>query len=399
MTVTVDRALTGDVLALPRRNPDGSVELLEHAVRESVAWEVPSGPARTRTVFAAAHVVPRVGAENVPGAPADLDWDATLAFRHRLWSLGLGVAEAMDTAQRGMGLDFAATTELVRRSAAEAAAVGGRIAAGVGTDQLDPGIHPVDVIRAAYEEQLQVVEDTGAQPILMASRHLAAAAAGPEEYLELYAGLLSQVRTPAVLHWLGDVFDPALAGYWGARDVAAATDVFVDLVHANAAKVDGVKVSLLDAEHEKELRRRLPAGVRLYTGDDFNYPELIEGDGQFHSDALLGIFAGIANVAAAGLVRLDAGDVTGFRAALDPTLPLARHVFGAPTPYYKAGIAFLNWLDGRQPGYAMVGGLHSARSAVHQAETFRLADEAGVLADPALAARRMRQFLAVHGIA
>ncbi|PRY15227.1 dihydrodipicolinate synthase family protein [Kineococcus rhizosphaerae] len=392
MTVTVERGLTGQTLLLP--TADG---LVEHAVREPVAWEVPTGPARSRTVFAAAHVVPRAGAENVPGAPADLDWDATLAFRHRLWSLGLGVAEAMDTAQRGMGLDFAATTELVRRSAREAAAVGGAVAAGAGTDQLAPGVHPLPAVRAAYEEQLALVEDAGAQPILMASRHLAAAATGPDDYLALYDGLLAQVRRPAVLHWLGEVFDPALAGYWGSRDVAAATDVFVELVRRNAAHVDGVKVSLLDAEHEKELRRRLPAGVRLYTGDDFNYPDLVAGDGQHHSDALLGIFAGIANVAAASLVRLDAGDVAGFRAALDPTVPLARHVFGAPTPYYKAGIAFLNWLDGRQPGYAMVGGLHSARSAVHQATTFRLADEAGVLTDPVGAASRMRQYLAVHG--
>ncbi|MBB2900239.1 hypothetical protein FHR75_001027 [Kineococcus radiotolerans] len=394
------RGLTGDVLRLPRRRPDGGVELVEHAVSEPVDWEVPAGPARSRTAFAAAHVVPRAGAENVPGAPADLDWDATLAFRHRLWSLGLGVAEAMDTAQRGMGLDFAATTELVRRSATEAAAVGGRIAAGVGTDQLGPGPHTLDEVRAAYEEQLALVEDTGAQPILMASRHLAAAASGPEDYLALCSGLLAQVRRPAVLHWLGEVFDPALAGYWGSRpgDVAAATDTFVDLVRANAEHVDGVKVSLLDAEHEKDLRRRLPPGVRLYTGDDFNYPELVQGDGEHHSDALLGIFAGIAPAAAAALVRLDAGDVAGFRSALDPTVPLARHVFGAPTPYYKAGIAFLNFLDGRQPGYAMVGGLHSARSAVHQAETFRLADEAGVLGDPALAARRLRDYLAVHGL-
>ncbi|GAB3467226.1 dihydrodipicolinate synthase family protein [Kineococcus endophyticus] len=398
MTITADRALLGEVVRVPRRSPSGAVELVDHAVSAPVAWEVPTGPAASRTVFAAAHVVPRVDAENVPGAPAVLDWDATLAFRHRLWSLGLGVAEAMDTAQRGMGLDFAATADLVRRSASEAASVGGRIAAGVGTDQLAPGLHPLAAVRSAYEEQLALVEDAGAQPILMASRHLAAAAAGPEEYLEVYSGLLAQVRRPAVLHWLGEVFDPALAGYWGSRDVAAATDAFCDLVQANASRVDGVKVSLLDADHERALRRRLPAGVRLYTGDDFNYPDLIAGDGEFHSDALLGIFAGIPQVAAAALTRLDDGDTSGFRAALDPTVPLARHVFGAPTPYYKAGIAFLNWLDGRQPGYAMVGGLHAARSAVHQAQTFVLADEAGVLTDPAGAARRMRQYLAVHGL-
>ncbi|WP_337062132.1 dihydrodipicolinate synthase family protein [Kineococcus sp. G2] len=390
-------ATTGTVLRLPRRSAGGGVEVVEHAVHEPVAWEVPAGPPTSRIAFAAAHVVPRTGSETVPGAPAELDWDATLAFRHRLWGLGLGVAEAMDTAQRGMGLDWAATAELVRRSATEAAAVGGRIAAGAGTDQLAPGTHPLADVVAAYEEQIAVVEDAGAQVILMASRHLAASARSAEEYASVYGRLLGQVQRPAVLHWLGEVFDPALAGYWGSRDVAAATDAFVDLVHAHAGKVDGVKVSLLDADHERELRRRLPAGVRLYTGDDFNYPELIAGDGEHRSDALLGIFAGIAPAAAAGLARLDAGDTAGFHAALDPTLPLARHVFGAPTPYYKAGIAFLNWLDGRQDGYAMVGGLHAARSAVHQAETFRLADEAGVLAEPELAARRLRTYLAVHG--
>ncbi|WP_432523517.1 dihydrodipicolinate synthase family protein [Kineococcus sp. SYSU DK006] len=397
-----ERELTGDVLRLPVRRPDGGVELVEHAVHAPVHWPVPERPASSRTVFAAAHVVPQTGAENVPGAPAVLDWEATLAFRHRLWGLGLGVAEAMDTAQRGMGLDPAATAELVRRSATEAAAVGGAIAAGAGTDQLGPGPHTLAQVRAAYEEQIALVEDAGAQVVLMASRQLAAAARDRHDYLELYGHLLRQVRRPAVLHWLGEVFDPALAGYWGSRDVETATDAFVELVHAHAGAVDGVKVSLLDAGHERALRRRLPAGVRLYTGDDFNYPELIEGevvDGrEHHSDALLGIFAAIPHVAAAGLLRLDAGDPAGFRAALDPTLPLARHVFGAPTPYYKAGIAFLNWLDGRQPGYAMVGGLHAARSAVHQAQAFRLADEAGVLTDPQLAARRLRGYLAVHGI-
>ncbi|NAZ87089.1 DUF993 family protein [Kineococcus sp. T90] len=388
-------------MRLPRRTAGGGVQVVEHAVHEPVDWGAPAGPARSRTALAAAHVVPRTGSETVPGAPADLDWEATLAFRRRLWGLGLGVAEAMDTAQRGMGLDWTATAELVRRSAAEAAACGGRIAAGAGTDHLAPGAHPLADVAAAYEQQVAVVEDAGAQVVLMASRHLAASATGPQDYAAVYARLLQQVQRPVVLHWLGEVFDPALAGYWGSRDVAAATDAFVELVGAHAAKVDGVKVSLLDADHERELRRRLPAGVRLYTGDDFNYPELIAGevvDGrEHHSDALLGIFAGIAPAAAAALARLDEGDAEGFHAALDPTVPLARHVFGAPTPHYKAGIAFLNWLDGRQDGYAMVGGLHAARSAVHQAETFRLADEAGVLADPELAARRLRGYLAVHG--
>jgi len=396
-STTAGRELTGTVLRLPRRRPDGGVDLVEHAVHARVDWPVPTAPATSRRAFAAAHVVPRTGSETVPGAPADLDWDATLAVRHHLWDLGLGVAEAMDTAQRGMGLDPAATAELVRRSASEARAAGARIVAGAGTDQLPPGRHDLAAVTAAYEEQVARVEASGAQVVLMASRQLAAAATHAEEYQQVYARLLAQAQGPVVLHWLGEVFDPALAGYWGSRDVAEATASFLAVVRENPAKVDGVKVSLLDAEHEKALRRRLPAGVRLYTGDDFNYPDLVLGDGEFHSDALLGIFAAIAPAASAALQALDAGDVAAYRAALDPTVALARHVFAAPTPHYKAGIAFLSWLDGRQPGFQMVAGLHSARSAVHQAETFRLADEAGVLADPELAARRLRAYLAVHG--
>jgi hypothetical protein len=395
---TAARALTGTVLRLPRRRPDGGVELVAHAVHARVDWPVPTAPATSRRAFAAAHVVPRTGSETVPGAPADLDWDATLAVRHHLWGLGLGVAEAMDTAQRGMGLDPAATAELVRRSASEARAAGVRIAAGAGTDQLPPGPHDLAAVTAAYEEQVGSVEAAGAQVVLMASRQLAAAARHAEDYQRVYARLLAQAQGPVVLHWLGEVFDPALAGYWGSRDVAEATASFLAVVRENPAKVDGVKVSLLDARHEQALRRALPAGVRLYTGDDFNYPDLILGDGEFHSDALLGIFAAIAPAASAALQALDAGDVAAYRAALDPTVALARHVFAAPTPHYKAGIAFLSWLDGRQPGFQMVAGLHSARSAVHQAETFRLADEAGVLADPELAARRLRTYLAVHGV-
>ena len=384
-------------LHLPVRTPEGAVELREHVLRAPGAWQRPTGPIRSRRAFAAAHVVPRAAAENVPGAPADVDWDSTLAFRRELWSWGLGVAEAMDTAQRGMGLDWPATQELIRRSAAEARAAGGRIAAGAGTDHLPAGPSTLEAVRAAYEEQLAVVEDAGAQVILMASRQLAATARSAEEYAEVYSALLRQASGPVILHWLGPMFDPALTGYWGSADVAAATGAFVRLVRENAEKVDGVKVSLLDAAHEAGLRRLLPEGVRVYTGDDFNYPELILGDGEHDSDALLGIFAAIAPAASTALQALDRDDVAGYEAALKPTLELARHVFGAPTYYYKAGIAFLAWLNGLQPGYAMVGGLHSARSAVHQAEAFRLADEAGLLADPELAAQRMRGFLAVHG--
>ncbi|WP_407992241.1 dihydrodipicolinate synthase family protein [Kitasatospora sp. CMC57] len=353
-----------------------------------------AGPAPvSRVVYAAAHVVADPGAENAPGAPAALDWDATLAFRHHLWSLGLGVADAMDTAQRGMGLDWAATRELITRSGAEARAVGGRLACGVGTDQL--AVHSLSGVVAAYEEQLAVVEQAGAQPILMASRALAATARGPEDYLAVYGKLIGQSAQPVVLHWLGEMFDPALAGYWGSADLDTATGTVLTLIGEHADRIDGIKVSLLDADREVALRRALPSGVRLYTGDDFNYPELIRGDELGHSDALLGVFDPIAEVAAAALRALDAGDPAGYDALLAPTLPLARHLFGAPTYHYKTGIVFLAWLAGHQEHFTMVAGAQSARSVPHLVELFRLADDAGVLPDPELAARRMRQYLAV----
>jgi len=361
------------------------------------AWQRPDGPSRSRVAFAAAHVVPRIGAENVPGAPADLDWDATLAFRERLWGWGLGVAEAMDTAQRGMGLDWAATHELITRSAARAREVGGRIAAGAGTDHLAPGAS-VEQVLTGYLEQVEVVEQAGAQVIVMASRHLAAAARGSQDYLRVYSHVLERTAEPVILHWLGEAFDPALAGYWGSGDLDVATETVLELVHAHASAVDGIKVSLLDAERERTIRAALPAGVRLYTGDDFHYPELIAGDHGAHSDALLGVFAAIAPAASAGLQALDAGDTEAFHEVLDPTLPLARHLFAAPTYYYKTGIAFLAWLDGAQPGFAMVGGLHSARSAVHLARCLELADDAGLLADPELAARRWSALAASYGV-
>jgi hypothetical protein len=376
--------------------PDGTVEAFRF--REPTSWSRPTGPIRGRVAFAAAHVVADPLQDNSPGVPARVDWDSTLAFRRHLWSYGLGLAEAMDTAQRGMGLDWAATQELIRRSAAEARAVGGRIAAGAGTDHLPADVLSLDDVAAGYEEQLAVVEQAGAQVILMASRQLARLARTPEDYRKVYDRLLGQVGSPVVLHWLGPMFDPALEGYWGSADVDDATEAFLALVTDHAAKVDGVKVSLLDAEHEKRLRSRLPAGVRLYTGDDFNYPELIRGDGEHHSDALLGIFAAIAPAASTALQALDAGDPAAYDAAFAPTLPLARHVFGAPTYYYKTGIAFLAWLSGFQPGFSMVGGLQSARSVLHLAHTVRLADQAGLLPDPDLAARRVRGFLETSGV-
>ncbi|MEV5842822.1 dihydrodipicolinate synthase family protein [Streptomyces sp. NPDC051985] len=353
-------------------------------------------PLTSRTVFSAAHVVADPFADVSPDSPAAVDWDATLAFRRHLWSHGLGVAEAMDTAQRGMGLDWAGAAELIRRSAAEAKAVGGRIACGVGTDQITGGT--LAEIRAAYEEQLALVEESGAQAILMASRALAATASGPEDYLDVYGHLLRQATEPVVLHWLGPMFDPALEGYWGSTDLDAATDVFLDVIAAHPDKVDGIKVSLLDAQREIDLRRRLPQGVRCYTGDDFNYPELIAGDAQGFSHALLGIFDPLGPLAAQAVRILDTGDTAGFRALLDPTVELSRHLFQTPTRFYKTGVVFLAWLAGHQAHFTMVGGLQSARSLPHFARAYELADGLGLFPDPKLAEERMKTLLALYGV-
>ncbi|MCF3965335.1 dihydrodipicolinate synthase family protein, partial [Streptomyces fuscigenes] len=355
-------------------------------------------PAVSRTVFSAAHVVADPYADTTPDAPAVLDWDATLAFRRHLWAQGLGVAEAMDTAQRGMGLDWRGAAELIRRSAAEARAVGGRIACGVGTDQLGPGAHSPAEVRAAYEEQLALVEDTGAQAVLMASRALAAAADGPDVYLETYAHLLRQAREPVILHWLGPMFDPALEGYWGSRDLDAATTTFLQVIEDHPDKVDGIKISLLDAGREIDVRRRLPRGVRCYTGDDFNYPELVAGDEHGFSHALLGIFDPLAPLAAASLRVLDTGDVKGFRDLLDPSVELSRHLFEAPTRFYKTGVVFLAWLAGHQDHFAMVGHQQAARSLPHLARAYELADTLGLFPDPSLAAARMRGLLDLYGV-
>ena len=374
--------------------PDGS--LRDHEPGDPVAWTKPAAPFTSRVAFAAAHVVADPLGDNSPGAPAAVDWDSTLAFRRHLWSYGFGVAEAMDTAQRGMGLDWATTRELIGRSAAEAKVLGVRIAAGAGTDHADATT--LDQVVRAYTEQLDVVQASGAQAIVMASRHLARLAAGPADYRRVYDRILPLADTPVVLHWLGPVFDPALKGYWGSADVGEATTAFLDLVHHHADRIDGVKVSLLDADHEKALRAELPDGVRLYTGDDFHYPELIKGDGVHRSDALLGIFAAIAPAASRALQALDDGDEAAYDAAFAPTLPLARHVFGPPTYYYKTGIAFLAWLSGLQPGFSMVGGLQSARGLPHLVETYLLADRAGLFPDPELAAYRLSALLDVHGV-
>jgi hypothetical protein len=362
---------------------------------------------KSRTFYAAAHVVADPAADNSAGKPAVVDWDATMAFRHHLWSLGLGIADAMDTAQRGMGLDWAATQELIRRSGAEAKAVGGLLACGAGTDHLAAGSHRLDTIERAYAEQLDVVQSAGAQVILMASRALAASATGPADYARIYGNLLTSVDQPVILHWLGDMFDPALAGYWGragspadrreapgsgqaSSDLDAAAESVLAIIHENAAKIDGIKVSLLDADREIALRAALPAGVRLYTGDDFNYPSLIESG----SHALLGIFDAIAVPAAAALAALDAGDTAKFREILDPTVPLARHIFATPTYHYKTGIVFLAWLNGHQEQFRMVGGQEHSRSLEHLVELHRLAAGCGVLRDPELAAARLAELVA-----
>lgn len=353
-----------------------------------------------RIAFAAAHVVHDPLADHDPWDEPAIDFDATLAWRHRLWDLGLGVAEAMDTAQRGSGLDWPAAQALIARSIAEARArEGALLFSGVGTDHLlpRPDLSLVDVLRA-YEEQLAFVEGLGGRVILMASRALATVARGPEDYLAVYGRLLEQVREPVIIHWLGEMFDPTLAGYWGDRDHWRAMETLLRLVETHAARIDGIKVSLLSKEKEIAMRRRLPAGVRMYTGDDFDYAELILGDGEGHSDALLGIFDAIAPVASAALAALARGDRETCLALFAPTVPLSRHIFRSPTRYYKTGIVFLAWLDGHQSHFTMLGGQESARSLLHLCELFRLADRAGLLRDPELAAARMRHFLSVHGI-
>ena len=354
-----------------------------------------------RIAYGAAHVVADPLASNDPWLTPAIDWERTLAFRHRLWDLGLGVAEAMDTAQRGMGLGWPEAQELIRRAQAEARTrPDALIAYGVGTDHLMPGPDvTIDDIIAAYEEQVGFVEGQGGRIILMASRALAAAARSPDDYARVYGRILSQVKQPAILHWLGEMFDPALTGYWGSADHDAAMDTCLDVIAAHADKVDGIKISLLSKEKEMAMRRRLPAGVRMYTGDDFNYAELIAGDGQGHSDALLGIFDAIAPAASAALSALGRGSENEFFELLEPTVPLSRHIFAAPTRFYKTGVVFLAYLNGLQDHFAMIGGQQSTRSLQHLAELFRLADKARVLADPDLAIQRMGRVLAVHGVA
>jgi hypothetical protein len=384
------------MLKLPRADRT----LIEYTPGPPTSYAVPPGPFRSRVAYAAAHVVCDPLADTTPVSAALLDWDTTLAYRRYLWSLGFAVAEAMDTAQRGMGLDWQTARELIRRSLAEADASGGAVACGAGTDHLPPraGLTLADV-EEAYAEQVGFVEGLGGRVILMASRALAAAARGPDDYARVYGRILSQVARPVILHWLGDMFDPALAGYWGARDIDGAMETCLRIIAEHADKIDGIKISLLDAGREIAMRRRLPPHVNMYTGDDFNFAELIRGDDQGYSHALLGIFDPIAPVAAAAFHALDAGELARYDALLAPTVPLSRHIFQAPTFYYKTGVVFLAYLNGHQNHFRMVGGQESARSIVHLAELFVLADRAGVLRDPELAAERFRPVLTLAGIA
>jgi hypothetical protein len=382
-------------LTLPRA--DGT--LAAYSVGAPGNFSSPGEPLRNRVAYAAAHVVCDPLANVNPTLDVALDWDATLAYRRHLWSLGFSVAEAMDTAQRGMGLDWAATQELIRRALAEARSVGAGIACGAGTDHLAPGpLVTLADVEHAYAEQVGFVESQGGRVILMASRALAACARGPDDYARVYDHILSQVARPVILHWLGDMFDPQLVGYWGSRDLEAAMNACLQIIGDHAAKIDGIKISLLDKEREVAMRRRLPPGVKMYTGDDFNYPELILGDDQGHSHALLGIFDAIAPAASAALQALDAGDLDRYHAILASTVPLSRHIFATPTYYYKTGVVFLAYLNGHQSHFRMVGGQESARSVVHLAELFVLADRAGLLHEPAQAVERMRHFLALAGI-
>jgi hypothetical protein len=366
----------------------------------------PAGARFDRIAYSAAHVVADPRAAIDPWLQCAIDWDATIAYRRHLWSLGLGVAEAMDTAQRGMGLDWPTSLELIRRSLEAARDVpGARVASGCGTDHLAlENVRTVDEVIAGYEEQMAAIENLGGKLIVMASRALARVARNAGDYERVYGRILSQAREPVILHWLGEMFDPALAGYWGSPDVSVAMDTALAVIAAHADKVDGIKISLLDKDREIAMRRRLPPGVRMYTGDDFNYAQLIAGDGigkeatHRHSDALLGIFDAIAPAASAALGELAKGNLERFHAILGPTVPLSRHIFAAPTRFYKTGVVFMAWLNGHQSHFTMVGGQQSSRSLVHLAELFRLADAADLLEQPELAAGRMKTLLALHGV-
>jgi hypothetical protein len=354
------------------------------------------GADAARVVYSAAHVVADPFTANDPSGRPTVDWAKTMAFRHYLHGLGLGIAEAMDTAQRGMGLDWSGALELIRRTREELPEA--LVANGCGTDHLNPAdARSLDDVIRAYLEQVEAIQALDARLILMASRALARVAKGAADYLKVYDRVLSACDKPVILHWLGEMFDPQLAGYWGADTFEDALETTLEVIHRNTAKVDGIKISLLDKDKEILMRRRLPAGVRMYTGDDFNYPELIAGDAQGYSHALLGIFDPLAPAAAHAVGLLGKGEVAGFRATLDPTVPLARLIFRAPTQYYKTGVVFLSWLNGFQDHFIMLNGAQAMRPLPYFTEVFRLADGCGLLRAPDLAVDRMKRLLALYG--
>lgn len=377
--------------------PDADGRLTDYRLTGRPIESARLGPRPARIVYAAAHVVADPFTADEPSGRAAIDWEATLAFRRHLADLGLGIAEAMDTAQRGMGLDWAGALELIRRT--KEALPEARVANGCGTDQLDPAAaHGTSDVIRAYLEQVEAIQALDARLILMASRALARTASGPADYLKVYDAVLAACDKPVILHYLGEMFDPQLAGYWGAERFEDALETVLEVIHRNAAKIDGIKISLLDKDKEILMRRRLPDGVRMYTGDDFNYPELMAGDEQGYSDALLGIFDPLAQAAAAAVGRIEAGDMDGFRTILDPTVPLARLIFRTPTRYYKTGVVFLAWLNGFQDHFVMLGGDQAMRPLPYFCEVFRLADGCGLLRDPELAVQRMRRLLALYGV-
>lgn len=380
--------------------PNSDRQLYTYTPKNKVSFQVSKNKKfQSRIAFSAAHVVADPLADVDPLNHSQIDWNTTMEYRHYLWSHGFGVAEAMDTAQRGMGLNWEQSKELIKQSIKEAESVGGRIACGAGTDHLEAGPNvKLEDVRNAYLEQCEFVEEKGGQIILMASRALAACASTPADYENMYDHILSQVSQPVILHWLGDMFDPALKGYWGHEDIDQAMDVCLRVIYDNKDKIDGIKISLLDKQREIQMRRLLPEGVKMYTGDDFNYPDLIHGDEYGYSHALLGIFDAIAPAASAALHALDKNDLETFHSFLEKTVPLSRHIFQAPTYAYKTGVVFMAYMNGHQSHFRMVGGAESWRSVVHLSDLFVLADDAGLLQNPELAVSRMRLLLDQSGI-
>ena len=360
-------------------------------IGEPVSARKPTKPFN-RVAFAAAHVV----ADPLKGG---IDWKGTIAYRRYLLNLGFGIAEAMDTSQRGMGLDWPDALELIRRSIDDAGPEKSKlIYSGCGTDHLHLAeAHSLDQVIKAYVLQLHSIQKLGGRIIMMASRALVRAAKTPGDYIKVYSAVLREADHPVILHWLGPMFDPALRGYWGAEDYTGAMRTCLAVINENVKKVDGIKISLLDAEKEINMRRRLPASVKMYTGDDFNYADLIAGDASGHSHALLGIFDAIAPAASIALSALAKDNLKKFHSILAPTVALSRLIFQSPTQFYKTGIVFLAWLNGHQVHFIMVNGAQSARPLSHLVEIFKLADAAGLLRKPDLALQRMKQLLAIYG--